>query len=85
MATYKILYWQEVPSQITVDDGADEVRLELPPKFIVRIDALAAERGLSSADAYLAQWHWSDEQEREGTAQEVAGALLKELEAQADW
>lgn len=85
MATYKVLYWQEVPSQIRAEDDTGDVSLELPPKFMVRIDALAAERGLSSADDYLAQWHWSDEVAREGTAQDVAEAVLAELEAQTDW
>jgi hypothetical protein len=85
MASYKILYWQEVPSQIRVEDESGDLNVELPQKFMVRIDALAAQRGLSGADDYLAQWHWSDEEDREGTAQEVADALLAELEAQADW
>jgi hypothetical protein len=85
MATYKILYWQEVPSQIRVEDESGDLNVELPQKFMVRIDALAAQRGLSSADDYLAQWRWSDEEDRDGTAQEVADALLAELEAQADW
>lgn len=85
MATYKILYWQEVPSQIRAEDDDGDVSVELPQKFMVRIDALAAQRGLSSADDYLAQWRWSDEEEREGTAQDVADAVLTELEAQADW
>ena len=85
MATYKILYWQEVPSQIRVEDESGDVSVELPQRFMVRIDALAAQRGLSSADDYLAQWRWSDEEDRDGTAQEVAEALLAELEAQADW
>jgi hypothetical protein len=85
MATYKILYWQEVPSQIRAEDDDGDVSVELPQKFMVRIDALAAQRGLSSADDYLAQWRWSDEEEREGTAQDVADAVLAELEAQADW
>ncbi len=85
MATYKILYWQEVPSQIRVEDESGDVSVELPQKFMVRIDALAAQRGLSGADDYLAQWRWSDEEERDGTAQEVADAVLAELEAQADW
>ena len=64
MATYKVLYWQEVPSQIRAEDDTGDVSLELPAKFMDRIDVLAAERGLSSADDYLAQWHWSDEDER---------------------
>ena len=85
MATYKILYWQEIPSQIKVeDDDGNEVSLPLDQKFQERIDALAAERGLNGADEYLAQWNWSDEQVRPGTAQEVADALKAELEAKAD-
>jgi cvfA/B/C family virulence factor len=85
MATYRILYWQEVPSQIRAEDDSGEVSLPLPAKFMVRIDALAAARGLEGSDDYLAQWHWSDEQEREGAAQDVAEAISRELEAQADW
>jgi hypothetical protein len=36
---------------------------------------------LQAADDYLAQWKWSDEQERDGSAQDVADALKAELEA----
>lgn len=86
MATYKILYWQEVPSQIRAeDDAGDEVTVAMPQKFLVRIDVLAAERGLEGADDYLAQWRWRDEETREGTAAEVAEAVASELEAAADW
>lgn len=85
MATYRILYWQEVPSQIRAEDEDGDVSVQLPQKFMVRIDALAAARGLDSADDYLAQWRWSEEEEREGSAQDVADALCRELEAQADW
>jgi hypothetical protein len=52
---------------------------------MVRIDAMAAERGLNAADDYLAQWQWSDEEDREGSAQHVADAVVRELEAKADW
>jgi hypothetical protein len=85
MATYKILYWQEIPSQIKVEDDQDEVSLPLSEKFQERIDVLAAQRGLQGSDDYLAQWKWSDEQERPGSAQEVADAIKAELEAQANW
>jgi len=80
MATYKVLYWQEVPTQIQAQDDADEVNLPLGPKFMERVDRLAAQRGLQSEDAYLEQWKWSDDQEREGSAQEVAEALKAEFE-----
>ena len=85
MTTYKILYWQEVPTQIKAEDEADEVTLPLSPKFLERIDLLAAQRGLQKSDDYLAQWRWSDEEERQGSAQEVAEALASELEANAGW
>ena len=85
MATYKILYWQEVPSQVKAEDDQDEVTVPMPPKFMERIDQLAAKRGLQQSDDYLAQWQWSDDQERPGTAQEVAEAVAAELESQAAW
>jgi hypothetical protein len=85
MATYKILFWQEVPSQIRVEDDDDEISLPLGRRFQDRIDALATQRGLSDADNYLAQWNWSEEVERDGSAQEVAEAVRVELEAQANW
>ncbi len=85
MATYKTLYWQEIPSQIKAQDDLDDVTLPLDPRFMERIDQLAAQRGLQSTDDYLAQWRWSDEEEREGSAADVARALKLELEADIDW
>jgi len=81
MATYRILYWQEVPSQIKAEDEEDEVTLPLSPKFMARIDQLAMEQRLQDADDYLTQWRWGDEQERTGSAREVAEAVKAELES----
>jgi hypothetical protein len=81
VATYKVLYWQEVPTQIRAEDDEDEVTLELDGRFLQQIDILASRRGLTGADDYLAQWKWSEEAEREGSAREVAEAVKTELEA----
>jgi hypothetical protein len=59
--------------------------VQLPDRFQERIDLMAARRGLQEADAYLAEWKWSEEEDREGSAEEVAAAVSAELEAQADW
>ncbi len=59
MASYKVLYWQEVPSQIKAEDDTDDVTVLMPDRFQERIDRLAAERGLGGSDDYLAQWRWS--------------------------
>jgi hypothetical protein len=85
MATYKILYWQEIPSQIKAEDELDDLTVPMPDRFQERIDLMAARRGLQEADAYLAQWKWSEEEDREGSAEEVAEAVRAELEAKADW
>jgi hypothetical protein len=84
MTTYKILYWQEIPTQIKAEDESEDVTVVLDAKFMAQVDILAAKRGLQAADDYLAQWKWSEEEEREGSAREVAEAVKAELEAK-DW
>jgi Virulence factor len=81
MTTYRVLYWQEIPTQIKAEDDMDDVTVMLDNKFMNQVDLLAAKRGLQSADDYLAQWKWTEEEEREGSAQEVAEAVKAELEA----
>jgi hypothetical protein len=81
MAIYKVLYWQEIPTQIKAEDDDEDVTLMLDEKFMVQVDILAAKRGLQAADDYLAQWKWSEEEEREGPARDVAEAVKAELEA----
>jgi hypothetical protein len=85
VATYKILYWQEIPSQIFAEDDEDEISMPLSAKFLEHIEAAAMARGLAGADEYLAQWRWSEEQQRDGSASEVAAAVRREIEAKADW
>ncbi len=80
MAHYQILGWQDIPSQVKAWDDFDEVKVELAPRFVALIDQAAQSHGLVSTDDYLSQWKWSEEQEREGTASEVAEAVKKELE-----
>jgi hypothetical protein len=80
MAFYQILYWQNIPSQVKVWDDFDEIKVELSPKFLTKIDQLAKEKGLTDENSYLEQWKWSDESEREGTPEEVAELIKNELE-----
>jgi len=81
MAIYRVLYWQEIPTQIRAEDDADDVTVMLDDRFMKQVDILAAKRNLQSADDYLAQWKWSDETERDGSARAVAEAVRAELEA----
>jgi hypothetical protein len=38
------------------------------------------EEGLTGTDDYLNQWQWTPKKEREGSAEEVADALVRELQ-----
>lgn len=81
MAIYKVLYWQEIPTQVKAEDDDEDVSVMLDGKFMQQVDILAAKRGLQASDDYLAQWKWSQEEEREGSARNVAEAVKAELEA----
>jgi hypothetical protein len=85
MATYKILYWQEIPSQVRAEDEQDDVTVPMPERFMARIDQIAMRSGMAGTDDYLAQWRWSEEEERPGSAREVAEAVAAELTSQPGW
>lgn len=78
---YQILYWRDLPSAVKVWDDFGEVKQDLPAKFAERIDATAQKLGLTSGDAYTAELKWGEEQERPGNPEDVAKALIQELEA----
>lgn len=82
MASYKVLYWQEIPVQIKVEGDGDAVKLQVTDSVMTVVDAVAMKQGLIGSDDYLEQWHWSKPAERPGSAQEVAQALQQELAAQ---
>lgn len=80
MASYQVMSWRDIPSQVkaTDPDGAF-VRRQLPAFFQQEIDRVAMAEGLIDSDAYLEAWAWSEPVERDGTAEEVAEALVGEL------
>jgi len=78
---YQILYWQDLPSDVKAWDDFDEVKVSLPERFALRIDAAAQKQGMVSDDAYSAQLRWGEILERAGSPREVAEAVCKELAA----
>ena len=84
MAKFQILYWKNIPSMVKVsEEGRRPVSRQMPERFQVEIDQVAMKEGLAGTDEYLSQWRWTAKQEREGTAEEVAEALTRELEEAA--
>lgn len=80
MAKYQVLYWKDIPSVVEATDASGSAKVQLSDRFQALIDAVAMRLGMAGTDAYLDQWEHGDEQERGGTAREVADAVVEELE-----
>lgn len=84
MARYQILYWEHIPLGVKATDVNGTVRENLPPRFQEAVEKASDQGGHSSAAAYTSMFKWGREQEREGTAKEVAAIIVNELDASWD-
>ena len=82
MARYRIFYWRHIPSSIVVEGEGRTIKKQLSAKIQNAIDAYAMASGLTSSDDYSAQYKRGDWMERAGSPEEVAEALVSELEAE---
>jgi hypothetical protein len=82
MARYRIFYWKHIPSSIAVEGEGRTIKKQLSQKIQNAIDAYAMATGLTSTEDYSAQYRRGDWIERDGSPQEVAEAVLSELEAE---
>ncbi len=80
MARYRIVHWKEIPSVVEAADGDQTARRQLSQKFQDLIDALAMRENSTEGDAYLDGWAQGEWVERDGSPDEVAGAVAAELE-----
>lgn len=82
MARYRITYWKHIPQSFVVEGEGRTVKKQLSPKIQNAIDAYAMAEGATSTADYAAQYKRGEWIEREGSAEDVAEALLSELEAE---
>ena len=80
MATYQIVYWQDIPSQVDAREGAKSHKEVLSQRFQELIDLVAMKKKITQSDDYINGWNKGDKAERAGTAAEVAMAVAQELE-----
>ena len=82
MSRYRIFYWRHIPSSIVVEGNGRTIKKQLSQKIQNAIDAYAMASGITSTDDYSAQYKRGDWIERDGSPEEVAEALLSELETE---
>jgi len=81
MAEYRVIYWKHIPTMVIADENGRQVRVALPPRFQAAVDAYAVADGSTNDAAYSAGWRKGEWQPRDGTPEEVARAVVAELEA----
>lgn len=80
MARYRIMYWKHIPQSFTVEGDGRTIKKQLSQKIQNAIDAYAMAEGLTSTSDYANQFKRGNWIERDGAPEEVASALLSELE-----
>ena len=88
MPSVQILYWKDIPVQVRARDEKGRASLPMPDRFQVAVDQAAMLAGITGSDAYTELYEWQPADDRPGTAQEAAAAVVAELDerfATIDW
>lgn len=80
MASYQVMYWKHIPSQVKAWEGDTQVKRMMPDRFQVAIDAFAMKDGSTDMDAYLDGWRWGPIEQRAGEPDKVVAAIVAELD-----
>jgi hypothetical protein len=83
MTRYRITYWKHIPQSFIVEGEGRTIKRQLSQKIQDKIDAYAMVEGLTSTSDYAAQYKREDWVERDGSPEEIAEALLSQLEVDA--
>lgn len=81
MASYQVMFWKHIPSQVKAWEGDAQVKRMMPDRFQVAIDAFAMRDGSTDMDAYLEGWRWGPVDERPGSPEDVVASVVAELDA----
>ena len=76
------MYWKHIPQSITVQGDGRTIKKELSQRIQNAIDAFAMAASLTSTTDYAKEYKRGDWIERDGSPEEVAEALLSELETE---
>jgi hypothetical protein len=81
LASFQVMYWKHIPSQVKAWEGGAEAKCMLPDYFQAAIDAYAMKDGSTDMDAYLDGWRWGPTEERPGTPEKVLNEVVDEITA----
>jgi hypothetical protein len=80
MARYQVLFWRHIPLGVKAIDVNGMVRKNLPARFQEAFQTAVVETKKSDENPYTTSgFRWTEEQNREGTAADVAVAIAAEV------
>jgi len=56
MATMTIIWWRDIPAQVTAREGRQSSKIVLHPRFQVAIDKAASRAGKRAYNDYIEEW-----------------------------
>lgn len=71
-----MIWWRDIPAQVTAKEGRARVAVQLPSRFQEAIDAAAMRAGLIGTDAYLEEWR----REERSCGPDLEAAVAEEAE-----
>ena len=83
MATLTVIWWRDIPAQVTARDGRKSSKIVLHPRFQVAIDKAASRAGKREYGAYIEEWRKVNRECGEDVDAEVA-AEVGRLETEDD-
>ena len=83
MATLTVIWWRDIPAQVTARDGRKSSKIVLHPRFQVAIDKAASRAGKRSYDDYIEEWRKTSRECGEDMDAEVA-AEVERIETEYD-
>ena len=57
MAELTVIWWRDIPAQVTASRGRERARVQLSDRFQEAIDTAATRVGLIGTDEYMGEWH----------------------------
>jgi len=74
------MYWKDIPCSVRAEEGRrNRVSRKLPDMYMATVDSVAMKEGTVGSDEYQAAFRWSEPEERDGTPEEVADAVVEEI------
>ena len=84
MPDVTIVYWRDIPAQITVGKGRRGTKAQLPERFEQAIDRAAMKSGAAGTDEYLSEWRKGTPYQVEGEASEIVQAETARIDQEYD-